>query len=75
MDFAWSLRLRLERLEESINFQKFVEPSNVDLLEEGSINLGMEEVLNLDLEFLVQIPEYWQLGQESLELWCLESQD
>ena len=66
--------MRLERLEESINFQKFVEPSNVDLLEEGSINLGMEEVLNL-LEFLVQIPEYWLLGQESLEPRCLESQD
>ena len=62
------------RLEESTNFQKFVEASNLDLLEEGSINLGLEESINL-LEFLVQIPEYWLLGQESLEPWCLESQD
>ena len=45
---------RLERLEGSINFQKFVEESNLDLLEEGSINLGLEDLL----EFLVQIPEY-----------------
>ena len=64
------------RLEESTNFQKFVEASNLDLLEEGSINLGLEESINLDLlEFLVQIPEYWLLGQESLEPRCLESQD